>query len=150
MDGLDALLQRIARYPTEEKVCRIQRFFAQFEAWNWYVHEALRLDNRYLLSVSVSKLVLFGGRLILAHNQQLYPFHKWFLRVLDAVLDKPTDLVTRIQQICQTPDEGNVRAFYECIRNFRQWEVAETSWPNQFMVDSELNWLNGTTPVDDL
>jgi len=24
------------------------------------------------------------------------------------------------------------------------------SWPAQFMLDSELNWVDGRTPVDDL
>jgi hypothetical protein len=26
----------------------------------------------------------------------------------------------------------------------------EFSWPAQFMFESELNWLEGDTPVDDL
>ena len=83
----------IARYPVEDKAARIRRFYAQFEAWAWYAGEALRLDNAYLLGVSIDKLVLFGGRLILAHNEQLYPYHKWFLRVLETVPDRPAGLM---------------------------------------------------------
>ena len=148
--GLAELLQSIAHYPVEQKVHRITRFNAQFEAWNWYSHEALRLNNRYLLGVSAQKLALFGGRMVLAHNELLYPYHKWFLRVLETAPDKPADIVTRIREMCEQPGEQTVVAFYDCVRNFRTWETASTGWPNQFVLDSELNWVHGLTPVDDL
>ena len=150
IDEIAAVIQQITQYPTDQKVRRIQRFGAQFEAWSWYAHEALRLNNRYLLGVATHKLVLFGGRLILAHNERLYPYHKWFLKVLEMAQDKPADLMLRITELCQDANEMTVRAFYDCVRCFRSWETAETGWPNQFVVDSELNWMNGTTPIDDI
>lgn len=150
VEGLDELLQQITRYPVAQKVYRINRFFAQFEAWNWYAHEAIRLNNRYLLGVSVQKMALFGGRMVLAHNEMLYPYHKWFLRVLEGAPDKPADLVMRLREVCDQPSEQSVVAFYECVRNHRTWEVAETGWPNQFVLDSEMNWVHGMPPVDDL
>jgi predicted nucleotidyltransferase len=150
VDGLETVIQQIAQYPAQKKVSRIQRFNAQFEAWNWYCGEALRQQNRYLLGVSVNKLALFGGRMILAHNQLLYPYHKWFLKVLESAPDKPMDLLARIHALCSDHSAENVQAFYECVRNFRAWETAETGWPNQFMLDSELNWMMDSTPVDDV
>jgi hypothetical protein len=36
------------------------------------------------------------------------------------------------------------------VKNFRPWIDGEFNWPTQFMFDSELNWLDGKTPVDDL
>ncbi len=143
-------LGAIARYPVEDKAARIHRFYAQFEAWAWYAGEALRLDNAYLLGVSVSKLVLFGGRLILAHNEQLYPYHKWFLRVLDGVPDRPGDLMARIADLYASPSADHVKAFYETIVSFRTWNSGGASWPVQFVADSELNWLDGPPPIDDL
>jgi len=150
IEGLEETLQRIARYPVEEKVDRIRRFHAQFEAWNWYAGEALRLNDGYLLGVSISKLVLFGGRLILAHNELLYPYHKWFIKVLERAADKPGDLLTRIRSLYENPSSENVRLFYETVKGYREWERSDLGWPGQFMADSELNWLDGTTPVDDL
>jgi predicted nucleotidyltransferase len=150
MEGLPDLLQQITRYPQEQKVYRINRFFAQFEAWNWYAHEAIRLNNRYLLGLSAQKMALFGGRMVLAHNEMLYPYHKWFLRVLESAPDQPANLVAHLRELCEQPSEQSVVAFYDCVRNFRQWETAATGWPNQFVLDSELNWVHGMTPVDDL
>ena len=148
--GLEEDVYRIAEYPTAEKAERIQRFYAQFEAWHWYCGEALRQGNRYLLGMAVSKLVLFGGRLILAHNELLYPYHKWFLRVLERAPEKPADLMACIQSLTGAPATETVEAFYEKIRAFRPWSDDPYRWPVQFLFDSELNWLDSKTPVDDL
>ena len=141
---------KIAEYPVAEKAERIKRFYAQFEAWHWYCGEALAKGNQYLLGTSVSKLILFGGRLILAHNQMLYPYHKWFLKVLENAREKPSDLLASIQSLTGTPTAETVEAFYERVKTFQPWSDNPHHWPVQFLFDSELNWIDGNTPVDDL
>jgi hypothetical protein len=150
VDGLAEEIARVAEYPVAEKAERMKRFYAQFEAWHWYCQEALRLNNAYLLGTSVSKMILFGGRLILAHNESLYPYHKWFLRVLENVKDKPDDLLACIQQLNNDATAQNIESFYEKVKTFQPWIEGDFSWPTQFMFDSELNWMDGSTPVDDL
>ena len=140
----------IPRYPAAEKGERIKRFYAQFEAWHWYCGEALKQGNSYLLGTAVSKLVLFGGRLILAHNEMLYPYHKWFLRVLEKAQNQPPRLMACIQSLTASPTTETVEAFYETVKRFQPWSDDPYRWPAQFMLDSELNWLDGNTPVDDL
>jgi hypothetical protein len=88
LDGLDVLLSAIVRYPVEAKAERIRRFYAQFEAWHWYAHEALRREDAYLRGIAVAKTVLFGARMILAHNELLYPYHEWLLRLLEAAPER--------------------------------------------------------------
>jgi hypothetical protein len=146
---LDSLLREITRYPVAGKDDRVQRFHAQFETWHWYAHEGLRWENRNLLGTAVSKLVLFGGRLILAHNEILYPFHKWFLRVLADAPDKPADLMERIAALYDYPNEENLRAFYGCVAFHRPW-APNMAWPVRFVLDTELAWEEGRAPVDDL
>jgi predicted nucleotidyltransferase len=150
LDGLDETLARITRYPVEGKADRMARFAAQLEAWNWYASEALKHDNRYLLGVSVAKLVLFGGRLILAHNELLYPYHKWFLRVLETAPDKPTELMPAIDALYAEASAETIACFYEMVKSFRDWGLGGVPWPVQFMADSELNWVDGPAPIDDL
>ena len=150
LDRLDATLREIVRYPSAGRTERMRRFRAQLDAWHWYSHEALKRNNRYLLSVALGRLVLFGGRLILAHNEVLYPYHKWFLEVLGRVEDKPAGLFDLIAGLHDDPSGATVDAFYETVRDFADWPAPATGWGNQFMLDSELNWLNGSTPVDDL
>jgi predicted nucleotidyltransferase len=150
VDGFQEDICNIAGYPASEKSERIKRFYAQFEAWRWYCGEALSKKNQYLLRTSVSKLILFGGRLLLAHNEMLYPYHKWFLKVLEGARDKPSDLMDCIQELTESPNAENIEALYQKIKTFQPWSDHPYSWPVQFLLDSELNWMDGKTPVDDL
>ena len=150
VDGLSEEIQKVAEYPRAEKADRIKRFYGQFEAWHWYCQESLRLKNTYLLGTSVSKFILFSGRLILAHNELLYPYHKWFLGVLERANNKPEGLLQSIQRLNATPTADNIESLYKMVKSFQPWIKGEFNWPTQFMFDSELNWLEGNTPVDDL
>jgi predicted nucleotidyltransferase len=150
MAGFTEDVCKIAEYPVAEKVERIKRFYAQFEAWHWYCGEALAKENRYLLGTAASKLLLFGGRLILAHNELLYPYHKWFLKVLEGAKDKPSNLMACIQELAESPTAETIEAFYETVKSFQPWSDNPYHWPVQFLLDSELNWMDEKTPVDDL
>ena len=150
VDGFEEDVCKISEYPVAEKAERIKRFYAQFEAWHWYCGEALAKGNQYLLGTSVSKLILFGGRLILAHNEMLYPYHKWFLKVLEQAKEKPADLMICIQSLTESPTAENIEVFYEKVKTFQPWSDNPYHWPVQFLLDSELNWVDGKTPVDDI
>lgn len=150
IDGLEAEVRKAAEFPVQGKDERIRKFYAQFEVWHWYCQEGLRLKNQYLLGTSISKFILFSGRLLLAHNELLYPYHKWFLRVLEQADDKPDQLLESIRELNTFPSSRNVEALYEKVKNFRPWIEGEFDWPTQFMFDSELTWVDGKTPVDDL
>lgn len=148
--ALPALIAEAARYPAPGKAERIRRFQAQVEAWRWYSSEALKKQNLPLYRTAVSKLTLFGGRIVLAHNELLYPYHKWFLRVLAGAPEKPPGLLEQIEALAGAPDAGRVELFTTSIRAFRGWEVEPIGWGAQFMLDSELNWLHAPAPIDDL
>ena len=150
INGFEEIVRKAAQYPAADKAAHIQRFYAQFEAWHWYCGEALRLKNQYLLGTSVSKYILFSGRLILAYNELLYPYHKWFLKVLDQAKEKPANLLEIIHRLNDSPTTENIEAMYEMIKSFHPWIEADFNWPTQFMLDSELNWMDAKTPVDDL
>ena len=136
-DGLEDLLAEITVYPIKEKQNKIERFYAQFEAWKWYSEEAIKLNNHYLLNRAVNNLVLFGGRLILAENECLYPFHKWFLRVLAEVDDKPEQLLETIDNLMRAPNKKLVEKFYQDVKAYRDWVDKEMNWPYKFMLDTD-------------
>lgn len=149
-EGLEELIGLITAYPEEQKADRIKRFYAQVNAWHWYYHEAKKHQNDYLISHSLSNLILFAGRLILTHNRTLYPYHKWFLRVLENVKEKPENLIGLINAALAEKSPGTVDTLFEAVKNFRDWGVEEYSWPAYFMADSEQNWIDHPAPVTDL
>lgn len=71
------LLARIPRYPEANRQENILDFLAQTIMLRWFVTEAVRRDEPYLLSYATSRLALYAGRVFLAWNRMLYPFHKW-------------------------------------------------------------------------
>ncbi len=150
VDGLVELLAAAARYPVEHKAKKLSRFMAQFEAWNWYVLQALQTGDRYLLRIASAKLALFGCRLILAHNELLYPYHKWLTRVVAHAASKPANFERLLEDLLSAPTAGTASAFHAAVKSFRDWPAAEVAWSMQFMIDSELNWQSGHIPVDDL
>ena len=150
IDTLQPVLDAACHYPKAGKDARIIRFLAQFEAWGWYVGQALQTGDRYLLNQSTAKLALFACRLILAHNEMLYPFHKWLTRVVSQAPQKPDGFMPMLNAMLESPSQASLEALQLAVRGFTAWPATPEPWPMQFLRDSELNWLNSPPPVDDL
>ena len=147
--GLDTLLQRIPVYPEAGHEDRIKAFYCMAFMQHWLFHEAERHDNRYTLSRSASQLALFTGRLILAHNRTLFPYHKWLPRALAAVPDKPGDLMQLFNGLLDEPSAATATALFERVRHFRDWGVSDLEAYTWFMTDVEWSWMSGRTPIED-
>ncbi|KAK1760245.1 nucleotidyltransferase domain-containing protein [Echria macrotheca] len=147
---LQDLIRAAVVYPVADKRERLRRFRAQLEIWAWYCGEAIRKENKYLLHTAVGKLILFGGRLVLAHNEMLYPYHKWFLRVLQDAPEKPAGLMECIDELATEPTLERVGRFYTLVKEFQDWPTGPHRFGATFMEDSELNWLYLKTPVEDI
>jgi predicted nucleotidyltransferase len=147
--GLEELVRAASRYPVERKKENIEKFYAQFQTWRWYYYEALNRGNRYLIDVSAVNYVLFAGRLILAYNETLYPFHKWFLRVLEGVKNKPDGLLPCINATIDQKKAEQVEKLYNIISEFAEWPK-DKFWSVRFMLDCELGWLDGSVSVSDI
>lgn len=146
---LENILKTIPVYQNDEKIDKMEKFYAQFEAAKWFFEEALKRNDTYLLTRAAADLVLFGGRLILAHNDMLYPFHKWFMKSLEEAQKKPENLLELINTFLNNKNLDNVLVLYNAIKNFIKW-TPRTFWSNRFMKDTELAWLDGKPYVGDI
>jgi len=147
--GLEELIARIPVYQEAEREQKIASFYGHAQLMIWFVGEAEKRNNTYLMMHTVSKMILFGGRLILAHNRMLYPYHKWLLRVLSDAPEKPDNLMALIDRLLAQPSQANAKAFFESIKSFRDWGVRDDQAPVRFMIDSEWTWRDGRSPVED-
>jgi len=59
-------------------------------------------------------------------------------------------LLDGIHALNEKPVAENIESLYEMVKTFHPWIEGDFNWPTQFMLDSELNWLDGKTPVDDV
>ncbi|MDI6857087.1 MAG: nucleotidyltransferase domain-containing protein [Dehalococcoidia bacterium] len=150
IDGLDEIMSRIPIYQMDQRQEKIQAFYAQFEIAHWLVGEAEKRDDRYLLDRAVSDLILYGGRLILAHNCVLYPYHKLFMVALWNAPEKPDNLMALVDALLKEHTAENARAFYEAVKNFRFWNEAWELPALRFMKDTELAWLENRAYIGDI
>jgi predicted nucleotidyltransferase len=146
---LENLLERVTTYPEAERVAKIRSFYAHFLIHYWYLSEAERRNDRYLLVRSAADFALFAGRLILAHNRILFPYHKWFMHELRGAPEKPDDLIDGLEHLLAEPRLDNANPVLACVANFRDWEKPPRDAAAQFMEESEWNWREGLAPVAD-
>ena len=116
---------------------------------NWLFHEAARHGNRYTMIRAASQLALFAGRLILAHNRRLFPYHKWFPRALESVPDKPSDFMNLFNDLLDDPSDAGATVLFERVRDFQDWGVSDLDAYTWFMTDVEWSWMSGRTPLED-
>ncbi len=55
-----------------------------------------------------------------------------------------------IDQILKAHSKEIINDYCIKILSFVNIDEKNFFWPNQFMKDSEINWLNGEPPIDDL
>ncbi len=146
---LDELLRRIPIYPEDKRAERIRAFYCMAFMQHWMMHEAERHQNRYTMTRAASQLALFAGRLILAHNRVLFPYHKWMPRALDDAPDKPDDLMSRIDNLLAQPCGERASELFECVRDFKDWGVSDLDAYTWFMTDVEWSWMSDSAPIED-
>ena len=146
---LDVLLQRIPVYPETGHEERIRAFYSMAFIQHWLIHEAERHGNRYAITRAASQLALFTGRLILAHNRRLFPYHKWLPKALESATEKPDDLMVCFNDLLQEPSGDHANALFEQVRSFQDWGVSDLEAYTWFMTDVEWSWMSDSTPLED-
>ncbi|MEM9386486.1 MAG: nucleotidyltransferase domain-containing protein [Pseudomonadota bacterium] len=143
------LLRRIPIYQEDGHAKRLRAFYSMAFIQHWLMNEAERHENRYTQLRAASQLALFVGRTILAHNRRLFPYHKWLLRALEAVPDKPPGLMGCMRALIDQPDAQRATALFGLMRDFREWGVSDLDAYRWFMTEVEWSWMGSNTPLED-
>jgi hypothetical protein len=146
---LDELLERIPIYPEKEQTERMKAFYSQLVLLRWFADEAEKKQDPYLMTHVAADLVLFGGRLILAHNKILYPSHKRLMGRVAQARDKPEEFITLADQLLRAPSRERVHRLCDCVFAFLDWDVPFNECVTRFIEDSEWNWREGRVPLAD-
>jgi hypothetical protein len=136
--GLETLLRKAARYPKEFKEARMRRLYSRFLEWAWLYAEGLKKGNPYLVHTAIGNIVLFGGRAVLAANERLYPFHKWYLKVLEGAPEKPAGLMELIDTALNTGTAAAVERLIAAVKGFRDWGIADAEWSDCLMAGEDI------------
>lgn len=86
-------------------------------------------------------MVLNGGRAILAYNELVFPYHKWFLRVLESAAHKPENLMPLIYRLLEERSPEAAADLVKAIDGFTDWGIKSTDRPQFVMGKNELGVL---------
>ncbi|MDD5676409.1 MAG: hypothetical protein PHW60_00275 [Kiritimatiellae bacterium] len=103
----------------------------------------------FIFLCAASGIALFGGRLILAHNRILYPYHKWFMRALTDAPGKPPGFLMLLDTFLKKPATAACDEFCNSIIDFMNLQQHEPGFISRFVMDTEWNWRYGRGPVED-
>jgi predicted nucleotidyltransferase len=143
------LMTRIPRYPEASREENILDFLAQTVMLRWFVGEAARRDDPYLLSYATSRLALYAGRVFLAWNRILYPFHKWFLTEVERAPQRPADLPDLIRAAVREPGVATGTVLADAVSGYRDWGLDQKHAVARFMRNTEWPWRYGPPPLED-
>jgi hypothetical protein len=149
LPDLAELIARIPVYPEAERAGKMASFFSQVVTLNWFVPEAEKRADPYLRAWACSNLVLFGGRLILAHKRILFPYHKWFMYELRRAPDRPADLVERAEALLARPGKESAQAFRNSVVEFPNRGLTMRQAVADVIIENEWNWREGPPPLSD-
>lgn len=147
--NLHNLIDRITVYPEHDRDRRIRAFYCMAFIQHWLIHEAARHGNRYTITRAASQLALYTGRLFLAYNRKLYPYHKWLMHALTTVEHKPEQLLPSLDLLLSEPSPKHANAVFDQVRTFHDWGISDLDAYTWFMTEVEWSWMYATTPMED-
>jgi hypothetical protein len=147
--AIAGLLERIPVYQESERLGKMISFVSQLPVHLSYLKLGEYSRNAWLLAQTASELVLFGGRLILAHNRILFPNRKQFIGVLATAPERPDGVMELADALMTAPSIANATRFHDAVMDFHDWPQApEGPWA-RFQIDRETNWRAGRAALAD-
>ncbi|MBO6522470.1 MAG: nucleotidyltransferase domain-containing protein [Balneolaceae bacterium] len=150
LDHLEEIFKEIHVYPEKGHYERLKSFYCMAFIQNWLMGEASRHENLYTQTRAASQLALFAGRLVLAHNRILFPYHKWLIHYLEKCPEKPSNFINNIEAVLKEPNSINADQLFQSLRDFNNWGITDLEAYSWFMTEVEWSWRNDKTPLEDL
>jgi len=141
-------LPRIPVYPEERREENMRAFLAQIELNRGYFwNEGKRNKDRFLQMRAATEMVLFGCRLILAHNRILFPCQRRLVETALAAPVKPEGLHEKIDHFLGAMTDEAKEDFCRSILSLTDWP--QTDVLSQFLKDSEMAWFHRSHAISE-
>ncbi len=147
--AIESALPKIPVYPEQERSKRIASFMAQLRLnKSFFWAEGIRQNDPYLKGRAASEIVLFGGRLILAHNQILFPCQKRLMEYVAAAPQKPDHFLLLANNLMTCLTEQDKDAFCQAVEGFTDWGI-DQDLLSLFLQDVEMSWFTRTPAISE-
>lgn len=148
VNGLEDLIEKILQYPEDLRQRRIEMFYSEMYIWHWYAKEGFRHGNDYLITTATSKMVLFAAKLLLAYNRVFFPYHKWVIKQLELVPDKPEGMVECIHLCLRDRTNDHLQRLEDMVRDFGGWQDVHIAWNGVYDRPVEFPWEDKREGLD--
>jgi predicted nucleotidyltransferase len=139
--GIESQVAKIPIYQEHERQYKIDAFMSQMQINRVYFHpDSIWRSNPFMLHRATTEIVLFAGRLILAHNRVLFPCQRRLMEYVRKAPDKPAEFEDMAFRFLADPAEDNREELVKMIESFTDWNVT-TDWTNAFERDNEMSWF---------
>ncbi len=149
INDLENLIKKIPLFKKEEKKEKIISFIAQIKISMFFIRESVKRDDLFLLTRGITDLILFSGRLILAHNKVLYPNIKLLLDALENAKEKPDNMIELIETLLRGRTIELAEELCNTVLNYRRWPRVSNA-AVRYLIDTEWAWLNGKMYIGDV
>ncbi|MBD0384880.1 hypothetical protein [Paenibacillus sedimenti] len=150
ISGLESIIKQIPIYQEENRQKNLIDFYAQVLLYGrYFAIKAIEQNNHYLLSQSISNIVLFSGRMILAYNRILFPCHKSLMRVVEEAPEKPENYIKLTNNLLINPTKESISEFVDLISSYKDWGITFSQAVSIFINNNEWNWIDTTPPIQD-
>jgi len=134
------IVPRLGVYPKHEKDERMKSFFSAFAMHQGYYWDCAK-NNPYLKIRTVSEIILYGYRLLLLHNETLFPCQRNLVETVAELADKPVGIVEKGNRFISVMTQEAKDDFAQSITDF--FKFPETMWHGsvaRFVDDNEQWW----------
>jgi predicted nucleotidyltransferase len=147
--GLEARLARIRQISESSWIERQATFIAHARLQNWYfIPQAEKLGNTFLLHHAAVHLVMAAGRALLASNRVLFKAPKYLERTVAELPSKPFEYERLAARALADPGQRSASSLMEALEAFRDWPLPLSSTLSRYVEENELSWLTGVMPPE--
>ncbi|HEY3330121.1 MAG TPA: nucleotidyltransferase domain-containing protein [Capsulimonadaceae bacterium] len=147
---LAAIVARIGVYPVHEQAQRIATFHAGLLLNRGYFwREAGKRGDRYLRARAAADAVMYGLRMVLAHNRVLFPCHKWLTKAVGDCAEAPNDILKLADRLLMNLGNDDMTAFSDAVLSWRDWQI-EGDVLSRYVRDHEQWWQFGGPFVSEM
>ena len=144
-----ATIARIVTLPEQVWPRRVHAYRCQARLYGGYfLEQAHRRNDEFLLQHSAVHLCLAVGRVALAVNRTLFKGQKYLAATLPELAELPDGFLTAWRDVLKHPTPEAGAALTDLVDTWQGGPLGLEDTLSTFIVDNELSWLNGTIPPE--
>ncbi len=146
---INELIKNIYVYPEWEHEKRIKAFYAYVKHFRYIGEEAFKIGNDFLSMQCVLELIFFTGRLILAHNHELFSSHKALFKAVSNCKQKPEYFVEMSNNLLRNYDLNKMVKYYETVIDFfKEYDYSDIERIG-LILENEITWYTKNLTISE-